>query len=110
MFNATDNGAGLPWRKTSSEETEILVDKQGWVFVSQMWYPHFRVNGKSLQEAGGGLSAFYADKPGVYTIYWEKPWYDYLFLAISIATLALLIYLALNPKKYEELIAKIPVN
>ncbi len=96
LFNATPEGKALPWRKTSTGETEILVDSPGWVFVSQMWYPHFRVNGKPLQEAGGGLSAFYADAPGVYTIYWKKPWYDYLFLTISITALIILGYLYFN--------------
>ncbi len=110
LFTSAPNGTELPWGKDEQGNTNILVDSPGWVFVSQMWYPHWRVNGKPVQETGGGLMAFYADAPGEYKIYWERPWYDYVFWTASIATLLLLVYLYFNPKKHEELLAKIPGN
>ncbi|MFH0713308.1 MAG: hypothetical protein V1722_02120 [Candidatus Micrarchaeota archaeon] len=110
LFASTPAGKELTWSKSQTGELEIVVDSPGWVFVSQMWYPHFRVNGKPLYEAGGGLSAFYAETPGTYKIYWERPWYDYAFWAISIIALALLAYLWLNPEKHEKLISKLPFS
>ncbi len=110
VAQSPQTGKDLGWSKDSQGNLQVQVNSPGWVFVSQMWYPHWRVNGKPVQEAGGGLIAFYADKPGEYKIYWERPWYDYVFWTISLATLGLLIYLAFNPKKHEELLAKITGN
>lgn len=107
LFSATLPGTALGGSRQSTGDIRVNVDRPGWVFVSQMWYPHWRVNGKPLQEAGGGLIAFYADKPGEYKIYWERPWYDYFFWTIRLATLALLGYLFFNPKKYEDWLAKL---
>ncbi len=85
--------------KTIKTQTGIQISnpEPGWYFLPIMYYPHFRHNGKPVYEAGGGLTAIKVDSPtNIAEIYWERPWYDYLFWAMSFATLVLLGFLFLK--------------